>query len=92
VIRVLLPSRNETSIAEEDDMNPNLSDEQQKDQGRVQFKCSDVVAKNCDWRVVGNSEEEIMPLIEQHSDEKHGLKLDDEIRNGVHHAIHKQAA
>jgi predicted small metal-binding protein len=78
---------------EEDEMNPNLSDDQQKDPGRVQFKCSDVVvAKNCDWRVVSNSEEEIMQLIEQHSEEKHGLKLDDETRNGVRYAIHKQAA
>ena len=51
-----------------------------------------MVAKNCDWRVVGNSEEEIMQLIEQHSEEKHGLKLDDETRNGVRYAIHKQAA
>ena len=73
-------------------MNPNLSDEQQKDQGRVQFKCSDVVAKNCDWQVMGNSEQEIMLLVEQHSREKHGLKLDDETRNGVYHAIHKHAA
>ena len=73
-------------------MNPNLSDEKQKDQGRVQFKCSDVVAKNCDWQVSGNIELEIMMLIEKHFREKHGLKLDDETRNGVHHAIHKRAA
>jgi predicted small metal-binding protein len=49
-------------------------------------------AKNCDWQVSGNSEQEIMLLIEQHSKEKHGLKLDDETRNGVYYAIHKRAA
>jgi predicted small metal-binding protein len=53
---------------------------------------SNVVAKNCDWQVGGNGEEELMLLIEQHSREKHGLNLDDETRNGVHHAIHKRAA
>ena len=71
-------------------MNPDLSDKQ--NQGTLQFKCSDVVAKNCDWQVRGNSEEELMLLIKQHSREKHGLNLDDETRNGVYHAIHKHAA
>jgi predicted small metal-binding protein len=72
-------------------MDPSLSDEQQ-DQGRVRFNCSDVVAKNCDWHASGSSEAELMFLIKQHSREKHGLELDDETLNGVHHAIHKQAA
>ncbi len=70
-------------------MNPKL---QQENLSLFQFKCSDVVAKNCDWSVSGNSEQEIMPLIEHHSQEKHGLKLDDETRNGVYYAIHKRAA
>lgn len=61
-------------------------------QGSLHFSCSDVLAKNCDWTVSGDSEEELMVLIEQHSQEKHGLKLDYETRNGVHHAIHKKAA
>jgi predicted small metal-binding protein len=71
-------------------MNPSLSDEQSE--GRVRFHCSDVVAKNCDWQASGNSEEELMLLIKQHSREKHGLELDDETLNGVHHAIHTHAA
>ncbi len=74
---------------EEDDMNssaePNMQDS-------LHFNCCDVLAKNCDWRVSGDSEQEIMLLVDQHSQEKHGLKLDDETRNGVHHAIHKKAA
>jgi len=72
-------------------MNPNISDQQQN-QGRVTFKCSDVVAKNCDWQVSGDSEQEIMPKIEQHGREKHGLEIDDETRNNVRNAIHKHAA
>jgi predicted small metal-binding protein len=70
----------------------DASGDQLKKQARLHFKCSDVVAKNCDWQVSGNSEREIMPLIEQHSQEKHGLKLDDETLNGVHNAILKRVA
>ena len=73
-------------------MNPSVSDPQEKNEGKINFKCSDVGPKNCDWQVSGNSEQEIMLLVEQHSQEKHGLKLDGETRNGVHHAIHKKAA
>jgi predicted small metal-binding protein len=42
--------------------------------------------------VSGNSEQEIMPKIEQHGLEKHGLKMDDGTRNKVRNAIHKQSA
>ena len=45
---------------------------------KANFKCSDVGPKNCAWQVSGNSEQEIMPKIEQHGREKHGLKIDDE--------------
>jgi predicted small metal-binding protein len=48
--------------------------------------------KNCDWQVSGNSEQEIMPKIEQHGREKHNMTIDDQTRNKVHNAIHKQAA
>ena len=69
-------------------MNPKL----QQENPSLQFNCSDVLARNCNWQVSGNSEQEMMPLIEHHSQEKHGLKLDDETRNGVYYAIHKRAA
>jgi predicted small metal-binding protein len=73
-------------------MNPNVSDPQRHNQGRVNFKCSDVGPKNCDWQVSGNSEQEIMPKIEQHGREKHGLKIDEETSTKVRNAIRKQAA
>lgn len=73
-------------------MNPNASDPQKRGQERVNFKCSDVGLKNCDFQVSGSSEQEIMPKIEQHGLEKHGLKMDDEARDKVRNAIHKQSA
>ena len=73
-------------------MNPNVSDQQQMNQDKVNFKCSDAGLKNCDWQVSGNSEQEIMPKIEQHGREKHGLEIDDHTRNRVRDAINRQAA
>ena len=57
------------------------SDEQK---GILHFNCSDVVAKNCDWQVSGNSEQEIMPKFEQHGREKHGLTIDE--KHGTRYA------
>jgi predicted small metal-binding protein len=42
--------------------------------------------------VSGNSEQEIMPKIERHGREKHNTTIDDQTRNKVRSAIHKQAA
>ena len=72
-------------------MNPNVSDPQRA-QARVNFKCSDVGPKNCDWQVSGNSEQEIMPKIEQHGREKHGLTIDEETGDKVRKAIRRQSA
>ena len=49
-------------------------------------------SKMTGYAVSADSEQEIMLFVEQHSQEKHGFKLDGETRNGVHHAIHKKAA
>jgi predicted small metal-binding protein len=69
--------------SEEENMNPNVSDQQQKNEGRVNLKCSDVGPKNCDWQVSGNSEQEIMRKIEHHGREKHNMTIDDQTRNRV---------
>ncbi len=71
-------------------MNPN--EQQQKSQGKVNFKCSDTGLKYCDWQVSGNSEEEIMPKIEQHGREMHGLEINDYTRNRLRDAVNRQAA
>jgi predicted small metal-binding protein len=59
---------------------------------KLNFRCSDVGPKNCDWQVSGNSEQEIMPKIEQHGREDHGMTIDDQTRDKVRGAIHRQAA
>ena len=73
-------------------MNPHVSDQPQKAEGKVFFKCSDVGLKHCDWQVSGNSEQEIMPKIEQHGHEKHNLTMDNETKNKVRSAIQRKAA
>lgn len=60
--------------------------------GKLNFRCSDVGPKDCDWQVSGQSENEIMPKIEQHGREKHNMKIDDTTRQKVRGAIHQQAA
>jgi predicted small metal-binding protein len=73
-------------------MNPDVSKNPQESQGKLNFKCSDVGPKNCDWQVSGNSEQEIMPKIEQHGREKHNMTIDDTTRNKVRNSIRRQAA
>jgi len=48
--------------------------------GQFNFRCADAGRKSWDWQVNGNSEEEIMPKIEQHGREKHNMKIDDETK------------
>jgi len=65
---------------------------QSQGQGKMNFRCADVGPKSCDWQVSGNSEQEIMPKIEQHGHEKHNLTMGDETRNRVRSAIQRKAA
>jgi predicted small metal-binding protein len=73
-------------------MNSDVSRNPQENKGKLNFKCSDVGPKNCDWQVSGNSEQEIMPKIEQHGREKHSMTIDEETRNKVRSSIRRQAA
>lgn len=59
---------------------------------KVDFKCSDVGPKNCDWKVSGNSEQEIIPKIEQHGREKHNMTIDEKTKDKVRNAIHHHQA
>jgi len=59
---------------------------------KLNFKCSDVGPKSCDWQVSGNSEEEILPKIEKHGREQHQLTLNDDLKKKVRGAIHEKAA
>jgi predicted small metal-binding protein len=58
----------------------------------MNFRCADVGAKTCDLQVSGNSEQEIMPKIEQHGREKHNLTMDKETSTRVRSAIQRKAA
>ena len=71
-------------------MNPN--EQQQKSHDKVTFKCSDTGLKYCDWQVSGNSEQELMPKIERHVPEIHGLAINDYTRNRLRDAVNRQAA
>jgi len=65
---------------------------QSNNRGQFNFRCADAGHKSCDWQVSGNSEEEIMPRIEQHGREKHNMKIDDETKRKVRRAIQRKTA
>jgi len=69
-----------------------ITEQEQHGKEKVNFRCSAVGPKNCEWQITGNSEAEIMPKIEQHGREKHNMKLDDETRRKVQSAMHRKAA
>lgn len=60
--------------------------------GQLNFRCADVGPKTCDWQVSGNSEEELMPKIEQHGREKHNMTIDEDTKTKVRGAIQRKAA
>ncbi len=53
-----------------------------------EFRCADVGYKECNWHLEGNSEEEMIPQIEQHALDVHHLELKGEAVQHVHQAIH----
>ena len=59
---------------------------------KLKFRCSDVGPEACTWQVSGNSEDEILPKIEQHGREAHNLSMDESTRSKVRSAIQQQAA
>ena len=59
---------------------------------KLNFRCSDVGPKTCNWQASGNSEAELLQKIEQHGKEVHNLTMDENTRSKVRRAIHTQAA
>ncbi len=51
------------------------------------FRCADVGYTECDWHLEGNSEEEMLPQIENHALAVHHLELKDEAIAHVKKAI-----
>jgi len=57
------------------------------------FRCSDLGHKDCKWEVSGQSEEELMPQIEQHGRQAHNIQnMDNDARKRVRSAIRDRAA
>jgi len=58
----------------------------------VRFRCKDVGYDNCPWEARGHDEKDLMPQIEKHGREAHGMqKLDPQTRDKVRHAIRPAA-
>jgi predicted small metal-binding protein len=66
---------------------------EERKSGSKSFRCADLGHSECKWEVSGHSEEELMPQIERHGRERHGItNLDNEARNRVRDAIRDRAA
>lgn len=61
-------------------------------QGDVRFRCKDVGFENCPWEARAKNEQELMPQIEKHGREQHGIQnLDQQTRDKVKNAIRPAA-
>ena len=68
--------------------NPNTG----SNQGNVKFRCKDVGFANCPFEATGRNEQELMPQIERHGKEAHGIdQIDQQTRNKVKDAIRPAA-
>jgi predicted small metal-binding protein len=56
------------------------------------FRCSEAGHKDCNWQAHGRSEEELMPQIERHSREKHGITFDEKKRKELGDYIRDRGA
>ena len=66
--------------------NPNPGNQGMK------FRCKDVGFANCPWEATGRNEQELMPQIERHGRDAHGLQqIDQQTRDKVKHAIRPAA-
>ncbi len=68
---------------------------EQRDRGKgiKSFRCADAGFSECKWEVRGRSEAELMPQIERHGREQHGvLQMDEGIVTRIKRAIREMAA
>ena len=47
----------------------------------LSFRCADMGHKECKWQTSGRSEDEVLRNVEQHGREKHGIQMNDDLRN-----------
>jgi predicted small metal-binding protein len=61
-------------------------------QGTLKFRCKDVGFANCPWEATGRNEQDLMPQIERHGKDAHGLhEIDQQTRSKVKNAIRPAA-
>ena len=73
--------------------NPTESRPGSEGAGGKTFRCADVGFADCRWEVSGRTEDELLPKIEQHGREHHGIEeIDEDMRRHVHDAIHRRSA
>ena len=61
-------------------------------QSDVRFRCKDVGFPNCPWEARAKNEKELMPQIEKHGRDAHGINnLDQQTRDRVKQAIRPAA-
>ncbi len=73
--------------------NPTASRPGPEGAGPKTFRCADVGFADCRWEVSGRTAEELMPQIERHGRERHGInQIDDTMRRHVHDAIRTRSA
>ncbi len=57
------------------------------------FRCADAGNADCRWEVTGHTEDELMPHIERHAREQHGMnEINDQARSRIRNAIRERAA
>jgi predicted small metal-binding protein len=67
--------------------NPNPGN-----QNEVRFRCKDVGFDTCSWEATGRNEQDLMPQIERHGREAHGIQqIDQPTRDKVKNAIRRAA-
>lgn len=72
--------------------NPNIERDTGMTHNEMSFRCADVGHDQCNWTVRGRDEDELMPQIERHGREKHGLQeFGESTRNKVRGAIRRAA-
>ena len=75
-----------------DDMSQR-SESANSPSGERTFRCADVGNADCRWEVTGRTADELMPQIERHGREQHGItSWDDRLKSRVQDAIRERKA
>lgn len=80
------------NIGEVRKRSEQLSDNPNARGGKV-FHCAQIGNENCTWSATGDSADEMIPAIEQHEREAHGIKsLDESVRRKIRDAVRERRA